>query len=125
MEENMNNKTLGIGLIIILIFVGFSGCNELTGTITLKDIKQHPNRYLNTEITVEGFYSTGMIVSKTTPNTEAEAMEILTTALTIENKDNTTTLFEGGKYRFTGILKEKTVFSQNTVYLEVAKIVAL
>lgn len=118
-------KQIAVVLIAILfIVIGLCGCNGFgqSGVTSLREIKDHPNTYLGKTITVEGYYSMGAIYSSNSPSNEVEAAEMLTTALIIENHDKTITLFEGGKYLFTGVLKEKTILYQSVIYLEVSKI---
>lgn len=121
----MKNKLIILGIAVLFICVGLSGCNELSGTVSLRDIKDHPNKYLEQAITVDGYYSAGFIASSNSPKSESEAMEVVTTMLMIENNQDSVTLYEGGKYRFTGVLKEKTVLFQTTIYLEVSKVESL
>ena len=121
----MKKQLIILIVAVLLLVVGLCGCNNLSGTVSLKEIKEHPNKYLNQTISVEGYYSGGLIMSTTSPQSESEAMEAVTTALAIENNQNSITLYEGGKYRFTGILSEKTLFWNPYIYLNVTKVEAL
>jgi len=112
---------------LVLLAVLFAGCDENSSEnkLTLKEIKEHPNNYMGKTITVDGYYSAGTIVSTNSPNSESEAMEMITTMLLIENNQDSVSLYEGGKYRFTGVLSERTVFFQTQIFLNVSKVVAL
>lgn len=129
----MQKKVLVIGITIVLISLGFSGCEELgISVLSPREIKEYPDKYLGKSIRVEGYYVKGVafiipdsIVSIVSPKNEAEVREMLASMLPIENHNEDLTLINGGKYRFTGLLKlyEDEFFrQQHTFYLEVSKV---
>ena len=54
----MNRHLIVIGVVIILLAIGLSGC---IGGTSIKDINEHPNNYLNKELTIQAFYGGAMM----------------------------------------------------------------
>jgi hypothetical protein len=50
--ENIKTKTIMIGLFIVVLTVGLSGCTD--ETLSIDDIYQEPLTYTNSEITIQG-----------------------------------------------------------------------
>lgn len=57
---NMKNRTITVLIVIVVIvtIVTFVGCVELTPTTKIRDIEEHPEKYVNKKVTVEGSVST-------------------------------------------------------------------
>ena len=49
----MNNRLLILGIAVLLLAVGLSGCNEKV-VVSIEDVNKHPSNYLNQTITVRG-----------------------------------------------------------------------
>lgn len=51
----MKKQLAIIGIFALLVCVGFSGC-IVFGTTSIKDIVEHPNRFINQTVVVKGKY---------------------------------------------------------------------
>lgn len=104
---------------------------DTTPILSPEEIKSHPNKYLGQRVIVEGYYLKGTmfltpnaVSSIKTPSTEGEAMEMLINMLPIIYEGNVS-LFDGARYRFTGVVTEGEIFDSSYVYLDVEKVVPL
>lgn len=97
------------GLIVygIIFYVGGSGA------LSPSEVREHPNKYLDKEITIEGYYSLSLGplgFSNTTVRIIADEYPtewIPSKVVGVEISDiENVTLIDGGKYRFTGVLKQ-------------------
>ncbi len=108
----MEKHKIIIGIMFILIMVGFSGCTDFGIVLTnIGDINANPDNYYNKKVTIEGSCYYSAIYGKITDDNEHSLW------FKYDTKIN-------GKYRLTGILVE-----ENNVlfdfYLNVTSVKAL
>jgi len=99
----MKKQFIIIGIIILLICVGLSGCaeNKTGPSLTdIGDIAANPQNYVNKTVTVEGICTAGAIIS------DSSGHEVGIRYSTILN----------GSYRLTGIVR---IQYSTLVYIEV------
>jgi hypothetical protein len=116
-----------VGIIIILLAVGLSGCNQQqsqsSGITSSNEILSNPNIYINHSITVQGQYY-GNESSFFTSNYMIMCPSSLY-AINSDNVDTPTPLVYGATYKFTGNVKFGHLpdsFLTDIVFLEVTKI---
>lgn len=88
---------------------------EGIGHLSPSEVRKHPEKYLDKNITIRGYYTTffnllltdGIIVDKM-PSTESEYQEALSQGLYVEFAEGVTA-YDGAKYDFTGRLKGEEV----------------
>ena len=130
--ENLSRNNRGymgvIIAIIILIIVGFIFVLLLSGGTSIKDIIEHPNNYLNKEVTIIATYGYpyGCAIPGLDGGVISEITDEYTASLYIgipEDLD-ASMLITWGKYKFTGIVKRGGFIDEFTddIYLEVSKI---
>lgn len=120
----MNKKILYIGILVILIFIGLSGCISET---SIKDINEHPNDYIDKEVTIQGFYggnfpaaySAKSIYQKNEGNNDVIAAKFNGEQVDVNG------LILNAEYKFTGIVKSGEYTGVNYVYIEVIKFEAI
>lgn len=102
----MNNKYL-LFLIILIIFVVLSGCNETGIELTdISDIVAYPDNYIGKEVTIEGNCMYG------------EVNDDLGNSISFGYHQNLV-----GEYRLTGIIRISETFS--SVIIEVNEVEAI
>lgn len=124
----MNKKLLEIltGMLFLLIYTVISGCTTI-GETPLNEILQHPNNYLNKEVSVKGTYMGGSIADTLDGNPGINFMLIDYSSgaiyVSIPDGIDTSMLIANGQYRFTGIVKlyEPSPYSE-MVFIDVSKI---
>ena len=97
-------------IIILILTISFSGCveteinNNQDSIVSISKILQHPNRYINTNLTVQGLYSAKyMGVDKEWYYYIQEDEFVFDTiSAEIEDKVDTSILIQGGEYYWTG-----------------------
>lgn len=58
----MINKIRAIGIILVFLMIGLSGCNELGGGVTnIGDLSANPESYIGKVVTIEGQCISGII----------------------------------------------------------------
>jgi hypothetical protein len=113
----MKKQTIVVGIIILLIIVGLSGCNEQTDEVSIIEIKQHVNKYLNQTVTVIGEYWKTIIKDE-----DSNTLYIYISDTVVKP-----TFIDGLEYRFTGIVRYALFpgipyYTEPSIYLEVTKI---
>ena len=123
----MKKQLLIIGIIVLLITVGLSGCQQSSQSsviTSIGDIHANANKYINQTVTVQAtYYGVGgnsyyMIMDST--------MSIYATET--NNVVKPTPLVSASQYKFTGIVRygqPPGSFFSPDVYLEVSKIEAV
>ncbi len=81
----MNKKLITIGIILVFLMVGLSGCNDVKN---LGDVSSNPEKYLGKQVTVEGYCGSMLIMDNSGHNLYFRSNQLLT-----------------GKYRITGIVR--------------------
>lgn len=85
-----------IGIIVLLVTVGLSGCNNI-GTTNIGDITANPQNYLNKTVTIEGtcvsIYTNRMIADDSGHQLPFKFQNSL-----------------NGRYRLTGVIKFETMY---------------
>ena len=99
----MKKQLIIIGIIVLLITVGLSGCfeNELSGDLSPGEVRQHTDKYIGKIVTVRGYYSLGLIL----PSMDSNNPNILTETIQIILPEGIK-CYDGSQYRFTGIIIE-------------------
>ena len=125
--KNMNKQLIILGIIILILTVGLSGCNQQqsqSSKITSSnEILSNPNNYIDHSITVQGHYY-GNKSSFFTSNYMIMCPSSLY-AINSDNVDTPTPLVYGATYKFTGIVRFGHLpdsFLTDIVFLEVTKI---
>ena len=113
----MKKQLIIIGIIILLICVSLSGCNEQNNVVSIKDIKENINNYLNQTVTVIGEYWKNIIKDE----------DSNTLYIYISDAISKPTFIDGLEYRFTGIVRYALFpgipyYTEPSIYLEVIKI---
>jgi len=124
--KNMNKNLVFVGIaVLLLLVVGLSGC---IGGTSIKDIQEHPNNYLDKEVTIQAFYG-GKITSGDTGRYFIYQKKFLSDSIDktinvyFDNNVDKSDLINGGEYKFTGIIKsEETIYESTILYLLVSKI---
>ena len=98
----MKKKVLLI--ILIMIIGGFiSGCEELgIGITSVKDLKDHPNNYLNKTITVKGYYRSFL----TNPDRYMVQDKDGEVIYVYPDDTDTSILIKDGEYLWTGVFEQ-------------------
>lgn len=81
-------------------FDSFGGSSALSP----EEIRNHPEKYMGENVTVEGWYSYKALFPEKNPETRGEAVEIIQGMLRLR-ASNYDQFLEGGKYRVTGIVR--------------------
>lgn len=113
-----------IAISAILVYVELSGYNGI-GVTSIKDIQEHPNRYINQTIIITGTFNRySDIVIVTIFDTGMVTDESGKINIMIPNNVKQPTPFDQfAKYRFTGIVQYGEVYYTGSgIYLEVTKI---
>ena len=117
----MKKQLVIIGIIILLVSVGLSGCQQLSGETLISDIKAHPNSYINKTVTIRGLNYmveavTGLVI----------VVDKSTDSLPLKISDNVqkpTPFLPTAEYKYTGIVRYGEVVKDAVMlYLEVTKI---
>lgn len=130
-------KELILGITLMLLVVGLSGCNDevseqLSGETSIKDITEHPDNYINQTVTVRAyisiikdlehpiytlFYSPGYVNVRTSETSYIRAIETDDTVKPTPF-DNT------AEYKWTGIVRYGVLPLDylNETYIELIKI---
>jgi len=111
----MKKQLVIFGIVALLICVGLSGCSGI-GTTSIKDINEHPNRYINQTVTLQGSYI-GTIISD---NSGGSLILVIPNHVAQPNP-----FVFYSEYKFTGILrysKDMIYIATKGLYLEVTKI---
>ena len=107
---------VGIFVLFILV-VGLSGCDESSGIVSVDEVGKHSDRYMNTDVTVRGYYTTramglwGWIYTISDDSGNSILAEIP------EEVDDSI-LIQGREYHWTG----KIVQEKNSIKLIVSNI---
>jgi len=104
-----------IGIIVLLVCVGLSGCDQFSNAISSTDIRNHPNNYIGKTVVLIGKYYGGLIFDS------GGTFDIVIPDIV----QKPTPLVTGGTYKFTGIVRYGQVpgsYYAPTTYLEVTKI---
>ena len=134
----MKKQLLIIGIIVLLICVGLSGCQiqncpDPSGNkpISIGCILQNPDKYLNKTVIITGTYGKNDNFNETwvtTPSIHFANVPDNLNLIFLEEV-NTSVLIAWKDYSFTGILKEFGTEDKGTqmhpIYLEVTKIEAV
>ena len=102
----MKKQLIIIAIIILLISVGLSGCNEI-GLTNIGDLSANPQNYLGKEVKIKGNVGLGLGIGAVTDE-EGHSFPI---------KYGTMTTLTG-KYYLTGIIKQTSLIGY---YLDVSK----
>jgi len=137
--RNINDDRAIIGWIIavIVIVIIIIILISMFGGTRIKDIQEHPNDYLNKEVTIKAYlllggkttvdiftddttlHYSGSIYQKKFMSDEAEAIM----PISVRENVDTSILILGGEYKFTGIIKSyESLLGDSGIYLEVTKI---
>ena len=113
----MKIQIIIVGIIILLFTVRLSGCDEQTNVVSIIEIKEHLNKYLNQTVTVMGEYWKTIIKDE----------ESNTLYIYISDAISKPTFIDGLEYRFTGIVRYALFpsipyYTEPSIYLEVTKI---
>jgi len=97
----MKKQFIIVGIIVLLVCVGLSGCNEnvLVGDLSPGEVRQHTDKYLGKTVTVRGYYSLGLIL----PSIDANNPNILTEAIQVQLPEGIK-CYDSSQYRFTGVV---------------------
>jgi len=120
----MRKQLIIVGIIILLIVVGLSGCNEQSSKSTISDMYRHSNTYINQNVTIIG--NSSLYSSDNYWITDSTGASIIAT--NSNNVIKPTPLVTGSQYKFTGIVRygqPPGCDMANTVYLVVTKIEAV
>jgi hypothetical protein len=98
----MKNQLVILGIVALFVCVGLSGCSGL-GTTSIKDIRDHPNRYINQTVTLQGTYQYMSVYDN--------SGGILCLVIPSDVKQPTPFVFYS-EYKFTGIVR----YSNNMIY---------
>jgi len=52
----MKKQLIIVGIAVLLVFVGLSGCEQLSGETSIKEIQDHANNYIGKTVTIRGQY---------------------------------------------------------------------
>jgi len=113
--DKMNNHLIILGIAVLLICVGLSGCDELTDTnmVSFNELRDHLGKYVGKEITVKGYvsqtlkeplssgYAGWAFFHESNPNENPQAGMAYINLLLPEN----ITLYRGW-YKVTGLVEE-------------------
>lgn len=122
----MKKKIITIGLMLVFLIVGLSGCSEKSsGMTSINDIRLNQNKYINQTVTVQAYYSS--------PGNDEYYYRIYNgsaaiSAINTKDVVKPTELLDDSLYEFEGIVRYgKTNGNEyaDDVYLEVAKIKAI
>jgi len=125
-NDEMKKHLMQFGIIFLLICTVLSGCNTL-GETSIDDITQHPNNYLNKEVTIKGTYPGASMADTLDGNPGITFMVIDYSSgaiyVSIKEDIDTSMLITNGEYRFTGITKlyKPSPYSE-MIYIDVSKI---
>lgn len=108
--KNLNKQLLIIGIILLLLTVGLSGCNEI-GLTNIGDLSANPQNYLGKEVKVKGNVGLGLGIGTVTDE-EGHSFPIKYVTMTTLT----------GKYYLTGIIKQTSLIGY---YLDVTKVDAV
>lgn len=111
----MKKQLIVFVIIFLLITVGLSGCNNQNNEVSITEINEHANRYLNQTVTITAKYQVGIISDSTNDYLQID----------ISNTTNKPTMVKDSIYKFTGIIKEYQINLVTYIYLEVLKIEAV
>jgi len=110
-----------VGIIVILLAVGLSGCSE-TKLTTVTQIREHTNDYIGKTVTIKGTCYGG---DDNSPYAIFDEGYNNMYALNLNNVVKPSKLYSGTLYKFTGIVRDaeytdKLIMAE--YYLEVSKI---
>jgi hypothetical protein len=119
----MKKQLVIIGIVAILVSVVLSGCNGF-GTTSIKEILEHPNRYINQTVVIMGKYldyGTEDGIREGNVTDEQNAFIFIKIPSSVGRPDPFVTT---AKYKFTGIVRygELYKYAREGPYLEVTKI---
>jgi hypothetical protein len=123
-----------IAISAILVYVVLSGGNG-TGVTSIKDIQEHPNRYINQTVIITGTLSnhSDIVVAfvDTTTGMVTDESGKINIIIPMNVKQPAPYVQFGAKYRFTGIVRYGEVYYAGPgkfpgpgIYLEITKIEA-
>jgi hypothetical protein len=121
----MKTQLIIIGIIVIFLTVGLSGCNKTSEPTTLTsipEINQHWNAYINQTVTIEG-----TCIGGDDNNTYSIFDTSYNNVYAINSNDviKPSKLYSGTTYKFTGIIRDNENINElilGKYYLEVTKI---
>lgn len=110
----VSRRFVTLGLVTLLMGIGLSGCTSVD-TITIRDIREHPEYYLNQTVMVRAMYSGASIIDDT-----GCMIEIMIPAMVVKPVP----FRPGSYYTFTGIVMygDISYYANETLYLEIKKI---
>jgi hypothetical protein len=121
----MKTQLIIIGIIVIFLTVGLSGCNKTSEPTTLTsipEINQHWNAYINQTVTIEGT-CIGGDDNNTYSIFDASYNNVY--AINSNNVIKPSKLYSGTTYKFTGIIRDNENINElilGEYYFEVTKI---
>ena len=110
----MKKQLVILGISVLLICIGLSGCNEVgVGLTNIGDITANPNDYIGKEVTIEG--SCGSVIGNYGVITDLGGHNIL---YNYQNSLN-------GNYRLTGMIQKGTGMYASSYVIVVNKAKAI
>lgn len=115
-------------LIVILLIIFISGCTTITdpiadiGTVKIIDICDHPNDHIGKEVTIKGYFYMYYSFGYSGAITQYENDHPLSLLINSFGDVNTSVLYEGGEYKFTGIIGIDGTGMEAIYYMNVTKI---
>ena len=100
-------------------FSEFSTSGLFSNAKTPTEIKENPNKYLGETVTVQGYYIKTRIteINPSNANIRNNSMEIIQKSIIVSLPEDAN-VYSGGKYNFTGVVKEITNFSTIELVVE-------
>ena len=106
---------------ILLLAIGFSGCVETPDVISILEINNNPNKYINKNVKVQAYYEIGFVDETGkqwhTLKKDVYGFEGILKALLNESVDESI-LVQNGEYKFYGIIIQEG----KSIYMLVNKI---
>ncbi len=121
----MRTKIKFVTIVITMVFlvIGFSGCNDIipSNTISIEEIKSHPNKYMGKEVSIEGKLGGKFNIYRLLYTGSLYSEPIDYNDIYFKTPDNLSiSLYIDGTYIVTGILKigDITVVFTDRYYLD-------
>jgi hypothetical protein len=117
----MKKQLVIIGIVALLVCIGLSGCQQLSGETSIADILTHSNNYINKTVTIRGQYMPAGSIYSIMNVKDGQGY---ITAIDSNSVIKPTPLVPGSEYKFTGIVRYGIMPNTGMLglYFEVTKI---
>ena len=124
----MNKKLITLGIVVLLISIGLSGCNGIgIGITSINDIQKHPNSYLNKTVTIRAI--TYITTPLETPDFYTLSDDTGIFYAKVTDNIDTLIVISGGECDWTGIIRyDNNLFAfdkSKELYMELTEIKAV